>query len=205
MVSFDTENFTRDLNLHYNRQAAKRYAEKYALIPNTKEYPYFEQDDCTNFVSQVLKAGGMQELGKKWDAFEEWFCNTKNCDDLTQISITWRVARYFRKHWANENGIGVNRAAITVKITVQQALNNFNRLYVFLKEGDIIQYGDPNNNLPYHTQIIHDKGFNWMIYRYDIFMAQHTSNSLYVSLYGYLSKFNNKDTTYIYIYKIKDD
>lgn len=195
-----------DSNLNYDREAAKSYAENYALTPNTKEYPYFPEDDCTNFVSQVLKAGGLEEDGTEWTDFESWFCNTTDNNELMEISITWRSARYFRKHWSNEEGIGRNRAFVTTKITVQQALDNFDRLYSILKEGDIIQYGDPKNkDLTYHSQVIHDKGFNWRINSYDIFMAQHTQNRLYVSLYRYLSELDDKEKRMIYIYKIKND
>lgn len=195
-----------DRNLTYDRKLAKEYAEKYALTPNTGEYPYFEKDDCANFISQVLKAGGMKEVGTRWDKLEAWFCRTKSFKDLKSISITWRAARYFRRHWANENGLGGNRAAVAITITAKQALDNFDRLYTLLKEGDVIQYGKPNDNdHPYHTQVIHDKGFNWRTNRYDLYMAQHTENRLYVSLYEYLSKFQDKEIRKVYIYRIKDD
>ncbi|WMJ80139.1 amidase domain-containing protein [Clostridium sp. MB40-C1] len=195
-----------DSNLNYDRKAAKEYAENYGLTPNRKEYPYFKDNDCANFVSQVLRAGGMDEEGTEWDKFESWFCNTTDEKDLTKIALTWRSARYFRRHWSNENGIGRNRAFATATITVQQALDNFNRIYFLLKEGDVIQYGEPtNNNLPYHTQVIHDKGFNWKIKGYDLFMAQHTKNSIYVSLYNYLTRLENKNERFVYIYKIKND
>lgn len=198
--------FVTGLNYNYDRKLAKQYAEKYALTPNTKEYPYFENDDCANFISQVLEAGGMKKVGIKWDRVESWFCNTKDIKDLTKIAITWRAARYFRRHWANENSLGTNRAAVAITITAQQALDNFDRLYTLLKEGDVIQYGNPSdNNYPYHTQVIHDKGFNWKLNKYDLYMAQHTENRLYVSLYNYLNKFIDKTIRPVYIYRIKDD
>lgn len=193
-------------NLNYDRNLAKEYAEKYALTPNTQEYPYIETNDCANFISQVLKAGGMEEVGSKWDKIESWFCNTKNDKDLHNISITWRAARYFRRHWGNENGLGSNRAAAYTTITAQQALDNFHRLFSLLNVGDVIQYGDPNKGgHPYHTQVIHDKGFNWRINRYDLFLAQHTANRLYVSFYQYLTRFEDKNVRPVYIYRIKDD
>lgn len=195
------------LNLNYDRKAAKEYAERYALNPNINNYPYFETDDCANFVSQVLKAGGIDETGyPRWDKLESWFCNTINTKDLTNIAITWRAARYFRRHWGNEDGLGRNRAAEYIILTVQQALDNFEKLYPLLYEGDVIQHGDPNqNNYPYHTQVIHGKGYNFQVGRYDLFMAQHTENRLYVSLYDYLNRFDNKSLRFVYIYRIKID
>ncbi|QGU96653.1 hypothetical protein GOM49_17535 [Clostridium bovifaecis] len=207
MVEYNKENdIITKSNLNYDRDLAKEYAEKYALTPNTAQYPYFQNDDCANFISQVLKAGGMEEVGEKWDRFESWFCNTKNYKDLNNIAITWRAARYFRRHWGNEDGLGRNRAAAYTAITAQQALDNFDRLFSLLNIGDIIQYGNPkDNNHPYHTQVIHDKGFNWKTNRYDLFLAQHTENRLYVSFYQYLRKFQDKDIRAVYVYRIKDD
>ena len=44
------------------------------------------------------------------------------------------------------------------KMTVSEALKDFNALYEFLEIGDVVQYGDPeNNNYPYHSQVIHAK------------------------------------------------
>lgn len=206
MREYNNGSFVTGINYDYDRIRAKEYAEKYALFPNVKEYPYFEQDDCANFISQVLRAGGMKETGARWDKVESWFCRTNNTNNLTSIAISWRAARYFRRHWANENGIGHNRAAASIAITVKEAVDNFDRLYTILKEGDVIQYGNPdNNNYPYHTQVIHDKGFNYKINKYDLYMAQHTENRLYVSLYTYLNKFFDKTVRQVYIYRIKDD
>ncbi len=41
-----------------NLTAANNYAKTYAKNPNTKSYNYYAGKDCTNFVSQILKAGG---------------------------------------------------------------------------------------------------------------------------------------------------
>lgn len=207
MSEYNRENdIISKANLHYDRMLAKEYAEKYALTPNISQYPYFETDDCANFVSQVLKAGGMEEVGSKWDKIDSWFCKTKDHKNLTNISITWRAARYFRRHWGNENGLGRNRAASYMSITAQQALDNFDRLYSLLNIGDVIQYGEPNKGgYPYHTQVIHDKGFNWRIKGNDLFLAQHTENRLYVSFYQYLNRFLDKDIRPVYIYRIRED
>ena len=189
----------RDLNLDYNRTAAKEYVEKYALNPNTKEYPYFKNDDCANFISQVLKAGGMKEVGANWDDFNSWFCNTTDFRQLKKIAITWRSARYFRRHWANENGMGRNRAYRVYAYTVEDALLNFSYIYNTLKVGDVIQHGTP---IPYHTQVVHDKRYNPELGRNDLFLAQHTYNRLNVSFYKYLFNLNDKARRYVYLYRI---
>lgn len=195
-----------DANIGYNRALAKNYAEKYAENPNTARYPFFTGADCANFISQVLKEGGMPFTGISWESFSSWFCYTANVSELTKISLTWRVARYFRRHWGNENGIGRNRAFSYTEMTVREAIEDFNKLYSYLLEGDVIQYGDPKNNgLPYHTQVIHNRVFNPDIKRNDLFMAQHTRNRKDVSLYKYLKAFKDPDDRYVYIYKMKND
>jgi len=44
-----------------NVSAAVSYAERYAWSPNTAQYPYFNVD-CTNFISQILEAGGVAQV-----------------------------------------------------------------------------------------------------------------------------------------------
>ncbi len=42
----------------WNADASASYAEKYALTRNTGNYPSWSSNNCTNFVSQCLRAGG---------------------------------------------------------------------------------------------------------------------------------------------------
>lgn len=186
----------------YNREAAKAYAEMYAESHNTK-YPLFKENDCTNFVSQVLTAGGMKQVGQNYDSYQSWFCYTNDAKQLKKISLSWRSGRYFRRYWGNENGFGENAAKIFKEMTVLEALNNFDELYDFLEIGDVIQYGNPqNNNYPYHSQVIHAKEYNIVLGKNDLFMAQHSVNRKNVSLYDYLKLLQNKEIRNIYIYHI---
>src|SRR3712207_4621527 len=127
---------------------------------------------CANFVSQVLRAGGMPEEGSDWDRVESWFCRTNSTENLSNISITWRAARYFRRYFGNEDGFGENKAAMYIETTAKKVLYNFKEIYAFLDIGDVIQYGSTYSKIPYHTQVIVDKKFNPVIGRYDLFMAQ---------------------------------
>ena len=45
----------------FNTAAAITYAKKYVYQPNTKIWGYIEDKDCTNFVSQILCAGGKHQ------------------------------------------------------------------------------------------------------------------------------------------------
>jgi hypothetical protein len=46
----------------YNRNTAAAYADTYYLNHNTN-YQYFANNDCTNFISQALQAGGVPNIG----------------------------------------------------------------------------------------------------------------------------------------------
>ncbi|MFT4086660.1 MAG: amidase domain-containing protein [Gordonia sp. (in: high G+C Gram-positive bacteria)] len=83
-------------NLSPNRRAAIEYAEKYA-DENNKEYDYYGRGDCTNFVSQALKAGGFEEDRPEfWDFRggdpEDWYYDREK--NLSKDSSdTWSVAK----------------------------------------------------------------------------------------------------------------
>lgn len=149
----------------------------------------------------MLRAGGIPQMGNRWDLYSSWFCNT-NSLVLNKVSITWRAGRYFRMHWGNEKRIGLNRAQNYMEIPLKEFRDNFDRYYNLLNIGDVIQYGKYNNNyFPYHTQVIHKKEYNPRISKMDLFIAQHSPNSKNVSLRDYLDKFD-KDDILIYIYII---
>ncbi|MCY7432992.1 amidase domain-containing protein [Bacillus safensis] len=57
----------------YYGYRAKVYADKYALKPN-KNYKYYPNGDCTNFVSQALRAGGMPYF-KQWKPYTNAWIN----------------------------------------------------------------------------------------------------------------------------------
>lgn len=188
----------------YDRLLVKEYAEDYAEKPNLNKYPYFRDFDCTNFVSQALAAGGMKCLGKRISSLNSWFCSTAdyvNHKDSIRISDTWKDARYFILHWGNNKGVGLNRASTFKKTTKLDFIENFDKIYNLLEIGDLLQYGDPeNNDYPYHTQIIHDKGYNVCTNRNDLLVAQHSMNAKGISLFKYVSLL--KDNRPIYIYKV---
>ncbi|WP_461207004.1 amidase domain-containing protein [Clostridium sp. DL1XJH146] len=187
----------------YNRSKAKKYAEKHAIKPNLIDYPYFKEDDCTNFVSQVLAAGGIKYTGYRWDKLECWFCRTKNEKDLKNISLTWRGARYFRRYWGNEEGLGNDRASKYLSLSVDEVMKNYDAIVKMMDIGDVIQYGDrTNNNIPYHSQIIHSKGYNKEYKKDDLYVAQHSKNRMFVSFIKYINDFKDIKIGRVYLYKI---
>ena len=77
----------------YNRQFAVNHAWSHVWTPSDyfREYP----NDCTNFVSQCMFAGGWQQVGVWWQYQDpnKWFFMPKR--SLTPYSYTWTSARHF--------------------------------------------------------------------------------------------------------------
>ena len=70
--------------LAYNPTAAAQYADQWALSRNPAYRQYSE--DCTNFVSQALHAGGYAYTGSSKTHYQSWYYNS------SENSFTWSVA-----------------------------------------------------------------------------------------------------------------
>ncbi len=79
---------------NYDRTAAVSYADQYCANPNPS-YTCSGWNDCTNFTSQVLHAGGLPEVGWwQWNR-AHWFFH--GCGWF-QHSNTWSVPSWFDDH-----------------------------------------------------------------------------------------------------------
>ena len=164
-------------NSNFVRWDAKVYAERWASYPgNTAQYHNYasEGGDCTNFASQVLRAGGMSMQGSpNYSYNSSWYYNGAN---TPYRSYSWTGVTNFMRHWANYNGSGYNRAYKFRIYSLATALSDsgYNTIYKDLYEGDIIQY--KGNGGIDHSQVVH---------RYDstdLYVAQHgTSSSRFFS------------------------
>src|SRR5690349_2003884 len=76
----------------YQRAQAVQYANHYWNSYNPA-YPYFQEDDCTNFASQVLHAGGIP-MDIHNSRNQGWWCQSN------QWSYSWSVAHSFY-HYLN--------------------------------------------------------------------------------------------------------
>ena len=113
----------------YNRQKAVDYAYKWWNGRNPAYRSY--ELDCTNFISQVVKAGGIKERkGSRWDWADYWYYDSK------QPSMTWTVAHSFYRH---------------MKLT-RQAVNESSSSKV--KVGDIISVDFEDDGRMNHSVII---------------------------------------------------
>lgn len=128
---------------------------------------YRAKEDCTNFVSQCLEAGGKKRTGTGTGYSDPsvWCPHRK----------TWENANSFKKYWKNK-GITVKSHKITNITSLNQELTNK------FWSGDIFQYSD-DDDVSDHSQIVCKR------YIYDgkktLLMAQHSDDKM-INLLLYL-------------------
>lgn len=154
-------NFTLagEKNNNYNRELAREYAIKWAISSNKQYYNYINDGgDCTNFVSQVLRAGGMDFIGSRKNAtsIDSWFYYSS---DLPNRTSTWTSANAFNLHFGKSG----KRVYKYREYSIEEALKNWDEIYSSIYIGDIIQYTRPNN-IAFHSQAITDLLDNKTIY-----------------------------------------
>jgi len=121
----------------YNRQSAAGYATRYAINPN-KQYKYFEfvngnGGDCTNFVSQCLKAGGAP---MDYNNIRPWWYQSG------KASICWGVAHSL--YWY----LKINQSS-NKKMIKGMEVEDIGKLEI----GDLIFY-ENLRNIIFHSTII---------------------------------------------------
>lgn len=79
---------------YYDRREAVRYAERWWNDSNPN-YPYFEDNDCTNYISQCLRAGGIPMVGQP-NRNKGWWMGEDNW------SFSWSVAHAFRWYLSSD-------------------------------------------------------------------------------------------------------
>ena len=101
----------------YNRKAAYNYAKRWAFDRNSKYYD-FENigGDCTNFSSQVIRAGGCPMNDNKWIGWYYYSLNDR--------APAWTSVEFLFKYLTSNNG----RGPIAVTSTIYD-----------IEVGDIIQ------------------------------------------------------------------
>lgn len=120
------------INNPYNRHAAVVYAKQWALGHNP-QYPYFSNNgDCTNFVSQALRAGGLNFIVGRWDWATYWFFW-----DINNLSMTWSTAHSLVRHMQETPS----------RYTIANSVND-------LKIGDIIAVEYDNTGIFRHLMMV---------------------------------------------------
>ena len=126
----------------YNRNAAVHYALQYALYPN-QHYVYFPHDDCTNFISQCLRAGGANNDYNPTHPW--WYANG-------QTSICWAVAHslfWYIRTCSQKNRFGIK--ADTYYLDNNDGFAQKIKGKIVL--GDLIQYRNAQGRIQHSTMI----------------------------------------------------
>lgn len=157
------ENF-KDTNSNifpYDRDAAYRYAKKWAFERNPKYYNFDGiGGDCTNFASQILHAGGCAMDYSRWTG---WYYTSVN-----NRAPSWTSVEYLYKFLINNK----DKGPIAEECTIDD-----------LEIGDIIQlnfnYDDKFNHSPIVVKIDEPRKPE------NIFIAAHTYDRFEYPLINY--------------------
>lgn len=162
---------------------------------NTSNYPTYESisnanNDCANFGSQCLQAGGKSESGSDYGSASAWFCNTTSSTALTSCSLTWRYCPAFKTYWSSRCS-----TYKTVSVSNVTDWDNYtSEIYDFISYGDIIHlaYSD---GTPVHTFIVTSYS---VAGNADIGITCHTVNRKNYSLYDYICSTNSSYKLLLY-------
>lgn len=140
----------------YDREAAVKYAERWAMSRNPEYYSFNDiGGDCTNFASQCLYAGcGVMNYTPVmgWFYINSW--------DRT---ASWTGVEYLYNFLTTNNGVGPH--AVEVKKSE-------------LEPGDLVQLGRADGSF-YHTPVVLG------IKRGMVYVAAHSDDSLWRPLSSY--------------------
>lgn len=164
-------------NSIYSRTDAARYIYAYTISPNRAYYDYSvdgQPGDCTNFISQVVHAGGLPmtpPVSKPTN--NDWYYYGP--DWGRGRSSSWTTARNFRYYWAEIGGVGAKKAyAQKVFSAAAFAISDlWYQIYLYLEPGDIIQYANAGG-VTYHSQAVHRTAYERGEYKVSV--GQHTGN-----------------------------
>ncbi|MEZ4357118.1 MAG: amidase domain-containing protein [Eubacteriales bacterium] len=126
----------------YNREAAAAYAIRYALTPNPN-YIYYSADDCTNFISQCLRAGGANNDFNRSHPW--WYLYGKN-------SVCWSVAQslfWYIRVCSEEKRFGIKADTYYLDLNNEYESKIEGKIFI----GDLIQYKNAHDNIV-HSSII---------------------------------------------------
>ncbi len=147
-----------------NVSAAVSYAERYAWNANTAQYHDFGGTDCTNFVSQILEAGGVAQESSSSEYYG-WWHRIENGQH--KHSISWIRSDTFVRYM----GVGY---------TTNRIMN----LSMNIQVGDILALDNSSDGDWDHMGFVTYKSNsfgsyyldNMLLSYYDFIIAQHSSN-----------------------------
>lgn len=142
----------------WNPTNATNYALKYALNPNSN-YVVFP-NDCTNFVSQIMRAGGWKDTATKQSTQDSsWYYTSK-----TSYAQTWSTAHGLRNRLNNGYELGAEKLSRSFGGVGGVYLNNK------IAKGDVV-FADWDGDGRYdHAMSVVDKSY------FDTTVAYHSNN-----------------------------
>ena len=178
----------RVTNSFYNRSKAKAYIDTYWKNYNPA-YPAFSHGggDCTNFVSQVLYAGGMPWADDGNPANHKkstnWYCKPGATakDTERRITFSWKISAVFKAHW-------INRVEVHKMYSYAEAIKNIDMISREVFLGDVVQFCY-SSGVPYHTLAITGYNRDPEYKVRDIVLASHDIDSNRRSLYRTMLKY----------------
>ena len=157
---------------NYNRNAAANYAINNSVYPQegsiyiapgyistdysvTNSISGKKPGDCTNFASQCLVAGGMEEIKGSESDLNAWYY-AELFSKYYNASDTWGSVEFFCKHWGHTpDGYGKQHAYSTIIYhDLHSALSDWDYISRTIQKGDVIQFCKSGEFI--HTIIIHD-------------------------------------------------
>lgn len=172
----------------YDRARAKQYIDTYWKKYNTA-YPAFSHGggDCTNFVSQVLLAGGVPWVDDSNPVNSRksynWYCKpgATSKDSERRITFSWKLAAVFKAHF-------IKRVAAHNMLSYSEAISNMNGLSEGVFIGDVVQFCY-SGGVPYHTLAVTGFNIDPEYHVKDIVLASHDIDSNNRSLYRTMLKY----------------
>lgn len=160
----------------YNRNNAVNYALKHAKSYN-KSYGNYNGrgGDCTNFASQVLRAGGAKDGKTGYPTNYDW--SSKRSNTGLKDSAAWINANSFRLYWQ------INARSVTRHTSKSDASKK-------AAKGDILNYANKKTGRSWHNAIVTDKKNN------TLYVSQHTSDRRNDNWNSISINFNN-DNVYV--------
>lgn len=166
-----TTNYDRDKAYDWAHTYWDNYSPAYVNLGAQK----WEGGDCTNFVSQCLKAGGANN--DKTGSYQ-WFYDSKGTAKTTNDSYswTWSTSRGFNNIILGNYKFNEYGPKGTEKVIMGDA--NYDGTFgQFLTYGDIVQYQWSPSAKITHTAIIVNMVYNSSKERYEPVIAEHTYDS----------------------------
>ena len=173
-----------ETRVSFNLTNARTYAQTYYNTRNS-EYPDYGNEDCTNFASQILHAGGKSYVGGPVNGEEYgwWYHLASSNPKVYSASISWRRANTFANYWGVDYSVKSHRSFAN-----------------YLQPGDFIAFDRNSDGDWNHIGFVcykdaTERTYNGKTY-YDYKVAQHSSNYYsYASTNGWPSS-EDKNETY---------